>query len=408
MRLLANFLETVVKKGTLRLYDSAGDLHVFGGKVPGPVATVRIHRRSLETSLVLNPQLGAAEAYMDGGLTVEEGSTIYDFILLFSVNRTALADHSTEKLRRVASFLLRRWQQANSIGRAAAHARHHYDISTDVYRLFLDEDLNYSCAYFRDPEQETLEQAQRNKLVHATSKLGLRPRMTVAEIGCGWGAFAIHLARETGAHVTAINVSPEQLRIARDRASASGVADLIDFREMDYRQLCGRFDRVVSVGMMEHVGVGHFDEYFAQVHELLADDGSAFIHCIGRNTPPAATGPFIRKYIFPGGYVPALSEVFAAIERSGLWTCDAEILRLHYHHTIRHWRERFALHRDAAVKLTDERFCRMWEFYLAGVELEFLHGPQMVFQLLLSRDRAAVPITRDFIFNAERAAQCLE
>jgi cyclopropane-fatty-acyl-phospholipid synthase len=324
-------------------------------------------------------------------------------MLLFSVNRTGLAGHSSEKLRGTVSRLLRRWQQANPIGKAAAHARHHYDISTDLYQLFLEEDLNYSCAYFRDPERESLEQAQRNKLVHATSKLGLKPGMTVAEIGCGWGAFAIHLARETGARVTAINVAPEQLRVARERASIAGVSDRVDFREMDYRQLRGRFDRVVSVGMMEHVGIGHFDEYFGQVRDLLNDDGYAFIHCIGRNTPPGATGPFIRKYIFPGGYVPSLSEVFAATERTGLWVCDVEILRLHYYYTIRHWRERFALHRAEAVSLYDERFCRMWEFYLAAVELEFLHGSQMVFQLLLARNIEAIPITRDFIFDAEHA-----
>jgi cyclopropane-fatty-acyl-phospholipid synthase len=228
--------------------------------------------------------------------------------------------------------------------------------------------------------------------------------MRVAEIGCGWGGFAIHLAKTAGVHVTAINVSPEQLRVCRDRAKEEGVEHLVDFREADYRNFTGRYDRVVSVGMMEHVGIGHFDEYFGKVRDLLKDDGYAFIHCIGRNTPPGTTGPFIRKYIFPGAYVPALSEVFAAVERCGLWTGDMEVLRLHYTHTIRHWRERFEKNRARAAEIYDERFCRMWEFYLAAVELEFLHGSHMVFQLLLARTRDAVPIRRDFMFDAERAA----
>jgi cyclopropane-fatty-acyl-phospholipid synthase len=303
---------------------------------------------------------------------------------------------------------LRRWHQANPIGLAAAHARHHYDIPTELYRLFLDDQMQYSCAYFRDPEHDTLEQAQRNKLIHATSKLQLKPGMSVAEIGSGWGGFAIHLARETGARVTAVNVSAEQIKIARASAEADGLSDRIEFRELDYRQLTGQFDRVVSVGMMEHVGIGHFDEYFLKIRQLLKPDGYAFIHCIGRMSQPGTTGPFIRKYIFPGGYAPALSETFAAIERCGLWCDDMEVLRLHYRYTVKHWRERFARNRDRAVALSDERFCRMWEFYLAAVELEFLHGSHMVFQLLLSTRRDAVPITRDFVVDAERAASAKE
>src|SRR5260221_2303426 len=225
--------------------------------------------------------------------------------------------------------------------------------------------------------------------------------MTVAEIGSGWGGFAIHLAREAGARVTAVNVSPEQIKVARANVAAAGVSDRVEFRELDYRQLTGKFDRVVSVGMMEHVWIGHFDEYFRKIRELLKPDSVAFIHCIGRTSQPGTTGPFIRKYIFPGAYVPALSEVFAATERCGLWCDDMEVLRLHYRYTVKHWRERFAANRAKAVAITDERFCRMWEFYLAAVELEFLHGSHMVFQLLLSTKRDAVPITRDFMIDVE-------
>ena len=228
--------------------------------------------------------------------------------------------------------------------------------------------------------------------------------MTVAEIGSGWGAFAIHIAATTGARVTAINVSPEQLRVARENAVAAGVDGLVEFRELDYRALEGRFDRVVSVGMMEHVGIGHFDAYFGKIRGLLADDGFAFVHCIGRMRPPGSTGPFIRKYIFPGAYVPSLSEVFAATERAGLWVADMEVLRLHYHYTLQHWRRRFAANRARAAELYDERFCRMWEYYLAAVDVGFSNGGNMVFQLLLSAKIDAVPILRDYSVDDLRAA----
>ena len=299
---------------------------------------------------------------MDGTLTLEDGAKIHDFLLLFSVNRAALYSYGSQKLMRRLWRSLRRWHQANPIGLAAAHARHHYDVPIELYRLFLDDQLQYSCAYFRDPERETLDQAQHNKLVHATSKLQLKPGMTVAEIGSGWGGFAIHLAREAGARVTAVNVSPEQIKIARASAEAAGVSDRVEFRELDYRQFTGQFDRVVSVGMMEHVGTGHFDEYFRKIRELLTPDGYAFIHCIGRMSPPGTTGPFIRKYIFPGGYVPALSETFAASERCGLWCNDMEVLRLHYYYTVKHWRERFAKSRAQAVAICDEDFAGCGNF----------------------------------------------
>jgi cyclopropane-fatty-acyl-phospholipid synthase len=404
VRLLSRLLRQFIRQGTLRIRDADGKVHVFGGRSPGPEVAVRLHDRSLHTKLFLNPELYAAEAYMDGTLTLESGAQIHDFLLLFSVNRAALYSYGSQKLMRRVWRGLRRWHQANPIGLAAAHARHHYDFPADLYRLFLDDQMQYSCAYFRDPEHDTLEQAQQNKLIHATAKLALKPGMTVAEIGSGWGGFAIHLARETGARVTAVNVSPEQNKAARAHVEAAGLADCIEFRELDYRQLTGQFDRVVSVGMMEHVGIGHLDEYFVKIRELLKPEGYAFIHCIGRMSPPGTTGPFIRKHIFPGGYVPALSETFAATERCGLWCDDMEVLRLHYRHTVKHWRERFAKNRRQAAAICGERFCRMWEFYLAAVELEFLHGSHMVFQLLLSTKRDAVPITRDFMVDAERAA----
>jgi cyclopropane-fatty-acyl-phospholipid synthase len=403
MRLLSSLLTKFIRVGALRLVDAGGRVHVFDGKSPGPFVALRLHDRALHTKMALNPELHAGEAYMNGTLTFEDGSGIGDLIYLFSLNRGGLAAYGTQKLLRRWWRAAKRWHQANPVGVAAANARHHYDISTAIYRLFLDDGLNYSCAFFEDPEHDTLEQAQSNKLRRATLKLRLQPEMTVAEIGSGWGSFAIHIATTTGARVTAVNVSPEQIRVARERAQQAGVGDRVEFREMDYRALTGRFDRVVSVGMMEHVGIGHFDEYFGTIRTLLKDDGYAFVHCIGRMLPPGTTGPFIRKYIFPGAYVPSLSEVFAATERTALWVADMEVLRLHYYHTLRHWRMRFAANRERVAALADERFCRMWEYYLAAVEVGFLNGSNMVFQLLLSTRNDAVPIVRDMIPVQARA-----
>jgi cyclopropane-fatty-acyl-phospholipid synthase len=262
--------------------------------------------------------------------------------------------------------------------------------------------MTYTCAYFSHPD-ESLEAAQKNKLRHIAAKLRLSPGMTVAEIGSGWGALAIYLAQNCGVHVTAVNVSPDQLAVSRERAQAAGVADKITFVEQDYRELPGQFDRVVSIGMMEAVGVAYLDDYFNKVQNLLAPGGFALIHAIGRMSPPGTTAPFIRKYIFPGGYVPALSEVFASTERTHLWVADCEILRMHYYWTIRQWRQRFMARRAEVVAMMGERFARMWEFYLGAVELGFLHGSNMVYQLLLSKRRDDVPVIRDYIVDEERA-----
>jgi cyclopropane-fatty-acyl-phospholipid synthase len=407
MRLLSNLLKKFIQNGTLRVFDSGGKLHSFGGRVPGPRVTLRLHDRALALKLAVNPELYAGEAYMDGTLTFEEGSDVGGLMELFSLNRAGLLGHASQRLLRQVWRAVRRWHQANPIGLAASHARHHYEIDTQIYRLFLDEGLNYSCAFFEDPEHETIEQAQLNKLQRITAKLDLRPGMAVAEIGSGWGSLAVHLARLSGALVTAINVSPAQISVARERAQAAGVSARVEFVELDYRKLSGRFDRVVSVGMMEHVGIGHFAEYFGKIRELLTDDGYALVHCIGRMTPPGTTGPFIRKYIFPGAYTPSLSEVFAATEHVGLWVADMEVLRRHYDYTLQHWRDRFAANRAQAVAISGERFCRMWEYYLAAVQIGFRNGSNMVFQLLLSRRIDSVPITRDFMVAGARSAMTL-
>ena len=344
---------------------------------------------------------------MDGRLTLEDGATIYDLLLLFSVNRRGLAAHPLQQILRHVWRGLRGVHQSNPLGAAARNARQHYDHPAEFYKLWLDEMMNYSCAYFTDPE-ETLESAQLNKLRHVAAKLRLTPSMKVVEIGSGWGALSIYLAKTCGVHVTAINVSPEQIAASSARAQAAGVAKMIDFVEQDYRELDGRFDRVVSIGMMEHVGITYFDEYFRTIKRLLSPGGFALIHAIGRMSPPGSTAPFIRKYIFPGGYVPALSEVFASTERTGVWVADCEVLRLHYYWTIHYWRARFLAHRIEIVAMMGERFARMWEFYLSAVELGFLHGSNMVFQLLLSERRDNVPVVRDYMIDDERTLRLQE
>lgn len=401
MFLLGNLLKRFVQSGQLTVIDASGMEHRFAGGGEGPSVTIKLHEKALERSIFFNPELKVAEAYMDGTLSFEDGSKVTDLLNLFSVNRTSLGQHPVQKALRRVWKLFRTSQQSNKRGEAAHNVQHHYDIGNDLYKLFLDEDMQYTCAYFTDPEM-SLEDAQLAKKRHVAAKLDLKPGMSVAELGSGWGGLAIYLAKAADVKVTAVNVSKEQIALSRERAEKEGVADRVTFVEADYRELEGTYDRVVSVGMLEHVGVQAHDEYFTKVQSLLKDDGFAMIHAIGRKSPPGTTSPFIRKYIFPGGYAPAMSEVFASLERVGLWACDCEILRLHYAYTIRHWLERFTANRDQAAEMYDERFCRMWEFYLAAVELGFIHGSNMIFQLLLSKERDAVPITRDFIGDRER------
>lgn len=408
MELLSSLLTKFVHNGRLKLINALGRTYEFGGKGPGPVVVMKLHDARLHNQLALNPELYAGEGYMDGTITFEEGTTVFDFIDLFSFNRSGLAEHPTQKVLRGYWRAAKRWHQANIVGKAAENARAHYDVPEAIYRLFLDEGLNYSCAFFENPKTDTLEQAQINKLERITAKLLLKPGMSVVEIGSGWGSLAIHMAKTRGVTVKALNVSPEQLRVSRQRAKEAGVDHLVEFVETDYRVYPGKFDRVVSVGMMEHVGIGHFEEYFEKIRDFLKDDGWAAIHCIGRMLPPGSTGPFIRKYIFPGAYVPSLSEVFAATEKTGTWVADMEVLRLHYHYTLQHWRKRFAANRAKAVEIMDERFCRMWEYYLAAVDVGFSNGSNMVFQVLLAPRIDNVPIVRDVFIDEGRRPKTVD
>ena len=359
---------------------------------PGtPELTVVISDAKTALAIAANPELALGEAFMDGHFWIEDGD-IYDFLQL-TTSQLAMRPRGgrlnlLQRLRRGA-------EQANDRLHARENVHHHYDLTVDFYRLFLDEDLQYSCAFFETPDT-TLDQAQVAKKRRLIDKLVMSPGQTALDIGCGWGGLGLSMA-ERGARVTGVTLSTEQHRTANERAAARGLSDQADFRLQDYRDLNQTFDRIISVGMFEHVGAPNYQEYFDTVARLLDDDGVAVIHSIGRRSPPSRTQPFIRKYIFPGGYIPALSEVLPAIERSGLWVTDVEVLRLHYAETLKHWRQRFLARRDEALTMYDERFCRMWEFYLAASEVAFRELGHMVFQLQLTKKQTAVPLSRDYL-----------
>jgi cyclopropane-fatty-acyl-phospholipid synthase len=401
MRFLHSLLDRLIQRGVLRVYDHTGQLHLFGGTGSDPVVTIRIHDKSLYTKLFLKPELSAAEAYMDGELTFEEGSTLLDFLTLMVLNRKNMGNHPVQKAVKRIRRGLKRFNEFNPISKARDNAAHHYDLSEKLYRLFLDEDMQYTCAYFHRPN-DTLEQAQLQKKRRIAAKLEVEDGMEVLDIGCGWGGLALYLAQVANVQVTGISLAKEQLRVATARADKMGLSDRVKFVYRDYREVDETFDRVVSIGMMEAVGAQHLDDYFGKVRDMLKPGGRALIHSIGRQTPPGSTNAFIQKYIFPGGYVPALSESFASVERVGLWVGDCEIWRMHYYYTIMNWRERFLDHWNDAKEIYDERFCRMWEFYLTGVALGFRYGHNFVFHLLLGHEREDIPICRDFIAQNER------
>ena len=399
MKLLNTMLTNIIRTGTLEVVDAEGTVHRYAG-TPEPFVRVKLHDPSLYSSLVWNPDLKAGEAYMDGTLTIEQG-TLRDFLTLFAINRGVSRKLPIQRpLRRMAKRLKSLWQR-NTLVQSQRNVAHHYDLSNELYGLFLDSGMNYSCAYFRSP-MDTLEEAQQNKLRHIASKLDLKPGQRVLDIGCGWGGMAIYLAQNFDVHVTGVTLSKEQLALAQQRAEQLGLADKISFQFKDYRDVAGTFDRIVSIGMFEHVGISYFQQYFGKIQSLLAPDGVALVHAIGRKGGPGTTGKWLRKYIFPGGYSPALSETFAAIESSGLWVTDTEIWRLHYAETLRAWYDRFEANRDKAEALLGETFCRMWEFYLITSELSFRYFKHMVFQIQLAKTVDTLPLQRDYMVDIER------
>jgi cyclopropane-fatty-acyl-phospholipid synthase len=389
-------LRSMCRVGHLVIIDKGGRTRDFGDPRTGPSVTVRFRDRLLPLRLVLNPSLAFGEAYMSGALTIERGS-LRDLLYLATQNLPTLDTHPVERIR---AWWARSFRSRNRTNRARANVAHHYDLSEALYDLFLDEDRQYSCAYFARGD-ETLEAAQDSKKRHLAAKLLLQPGCHVLDIGSGWGGLAMELARTENVDVTGITLSAEQLKSARGRAAAAGLSRQVRFELRDFREEREEYDRIVSVGMFEHVGPMDYSTYFQAIARALKPDGIALVHSIGRMGPPGTSDPWLSKYIFPGGYVPALSEVLAAVEKADLWVTDIEVLRVHYAETLRHWHDRFQRRRGEAEAIYDERFCRMWEFYLIVCEMLFRNGPLMVFQIQLAHRRDAVPLTRDYIARRE-------
>jgi cyclopropane-fatty-acyl-phospholipid synthase len=404
-RLLRAALERFIRAGNLRVTTAAGSTFTLGDGTGTPVA-IRFTTRAAERGVLLDPEVKFGEAYMDGTVVIEQGS-IADVLAVVLDQCAGGKPPFWARTQWLLRYLYRRLKQFNPPQRARRNVAHHYDLDGQLYALFLDADRQYSCAYFETPDQ-SLDDAQLAKKRHLAAKLLIAPGQRMLDIGSGWGGLALYLAELCGAQVTGITLSQEQLARARVRASEKGLSEKVEFRLQDYRDVADKFDRIVSVGMFEHVGVGFYDAFFRQCHALLDDNGVMMLHSIGRSEGPNVTNPWIEKYIFPGGYIPALSEVLPAIERAGLLVTDIEILRLHYAETLKAWRERFLVQREQVERLYDVRFVRMWEFYLAASEMAFREQAMMVFQMQLTKQQGIVPMTRDYITREEARLRALE
>ncbi len=402
-RLLRYFLKQFIRRGAMTFTTASGAKFSCGDGTGEPVA-VRFLTTDAERRVLLNPELGLGEVYMEGTFVVETGS-IADALAILLGQPEMLPRWA--KLQWWLRYLVRHAQQYNPRGRSKDNVARHYDLDGRLYSLFLDADMQYSCAYFETPDT-TLDDAQLAKKRHLAAKLLIGPGDRVLDIGSGWGGLGLYLAEMTGANVTGVTLSTEQLQVSNARAAEKDLTRSAKFFLEDYRDIPGPFDRIVSVGMFEHVGVDFYETYFRRCAELLTDDGVMMLHSIGRSLGPDVTSPWIAKYIFPGGYIPALSEVIPAIERAGLLVCDIEILRLHYAETLKAWRERFMARREEAVRLYDERFARMWEFYLACSEMSFRKQGLMNFQIQLAKRQDAVPMTRDYITREEAKLRGVE
>jgi cyclopropane-fatty-acyl-phospholipid synthase len=398
------FLRWFIRRGSLTVRTAAGNRHTFGDG-SGPPVAVRFTDAKAQRAVLFNPSLRLGEAYMDGTFLVEQGSIADVLAIVLRNERIAAPGWAlpTQFIR----YLFRRLQQFNLRSRSRRNVAHHYDLDARLYALFLDADQQYSCAYFETPD-ESLDDAQLAKRRHLAAKLRIEPGATVLDIGCGWGGLALYLADVAGAHVTGITLSQEQYARAQHRAIERGRTEDAVFRLQDYRDVAGRFDRIVSVGMFEHVGVGFYDTFFRKCAQILEDDGVFLLHSIGRSGPPSVTNPWIAKYIFPGGYIPALSEILSAIQRNELMVTDIEILQLHYAETLKAWRARFLAHREEVERLYDARFVRMWEFYLASSEMAFRESDMVVFQIQMAKRKGIVPQTRDYIGREEARLRAIE
>ena len=381
-------LKAQIKAGRLKIADPDGHIHLLQGAAKGPEASIRITDRKILRRMMVVPDLYMGEAYTDGSLIVEEG-TLYDVLDFFALNLMP-------SLHGTGAVVLPNASKNNVVGQAKDNIALHYDLNRNLFELFLDADLQYSCAYFTDLHN-TLEQAQLNKKMRVAAKLLLQPGMRVLDIGSGFGGLAMHLATTFDVEVVGVTLSEEQWHVSNARAKAAGLDKKVTFKLLDYREETGHYDRIVSVGMFEHVGQSHFDEFFRKIRELLTDDGVCLLHSIGRMAPPGMTSPWLIKYIFPGGYAPSPSETFAAIERADLWVTDCEILRLHYAETLKHWHQRFQGNRDKVRALYDERFCRLFEYYLLLCQIGYRRLNWMNFQFQISKSLTAVPLTRSYL-----------
>ncbi|KJC52047.1 cyclopropane-fatty-acyl-phospholipid synthase [Bradyrhizobium sp. LTSP849] len=402
-RLLRKFLSQFIRRGSMTV-TTAGGLKFSVGDGTGEPVEVRFVTADAQRRVLINPELGLGEAYMDGEFVVERG-TIADALATL-LDQPDLLPHWAKPWWHLRYFV-RHLKQFNPRTRSRSNVAHHYDLDGRLYSLFLDADKQYSCAYFETAEA-TLDDAQLAKKRHIAAKLLVKGGQRVLDIGSGWGGLGLYLAEIADADVTGITLSTEQLQVANSRAAEKGLTRSARFLLQDYRDIDGPFDRIVSVGMLEHVGVKFYDTYFQRCAELLSEDGVMLLHSIGRSQGPDSTNPWIAKYIFPGGYIPSLSEVLPSIERAGLLVCDVEILRLHYAETLKAWRERFMARREEAVQLYDERFALMWEFYLAACEMTFRKQDMMNFQLQLTKRQGVVPMTRDYIAREENRLRALE
>jgi cyclopropane-fatty-acyl-phospholipid synthase len=402
-RLLHFLMKNFIRRGTFRVTTPRGTTFTLGDGT-GRLVAVRIKTSAAQWGLLLDPELKLGEAYMDGSFVVEEG-TIGDVLALAMGQPSELPHWARPQY--LLRYLGRRLAQFNPRKRARQNVAHHYDLDGRLYSLFLDADRQYSCAYFETPDT-TLDDAQLAKKRHLAAKLLCEPGKRVLDIGCGWGGLGLYLAETTGADVTGVTLSQEQHAVANERAAERGVAEHARFNLQDYRDVRGPFDRIISVGMFEHVGVDHYKTFFRKCAELLADDGVMVLHSIGRSEGPSVTNPWIAKYIFPGGYIPSVSEVLPHIENSGLLVTDIEILRLHYAETLKAWRERFLAHREEVERIYDRRFVRMWEFYLAASEMSFREQNMMNMQIQLTKKQGIVPMTRDYIARNEQRLRTAE
>lgn len=395
MWLLNKMLGALIRKGQLILADHDGKEYVYGDPSVPPIR-IRLTDKGAALHIAKDPRVGAGEAYMDGRLVIEPPHDVRDFILFMMSQGSGEAVRARNPLRRAVDKMASRLDQNNYRARAAKNVEHHYDLTRRFYELFLDADRQYTMAYWRDPNG-TLEQAQLDKKALIAAKLRIEPGMRVLDIGSGWGGFGLFLNRHYGCEVLGVSLAPDQVRFANERAETAGVADKVKFQLTDYRDVNTRFDRIASVGMFEHVGLKNYDEYFAKCWDLLEPDGVMLTHTIGRTKQSGATDKWNRKYIFPGHYLPAVSEMSASLERTGWEVADLEMMRYHYAYTLAEWYRRATLHREEIEQLYDARFFRMWQFYLAGAEQGFRHGNLVNFQFQTVKQRSAVPDTRDYI-----------